>query len=104
MSRRTKFVPVKAALSVGMVERYHGPSRRAYNIISEELPSTAKTIKIQMAIKNLNDTARPNGLTPTLLVYGTSPKMTSMDLPVTSVQQRAHAIARAMSEVKKYHT
>ncbi|KAI0993907.1 hypothetical protein K3495_g14277 [Podosphaera aphanis] len=103
LSIRTKCVPVEAAQSVGIVERYHGPLRRAYNIISEELKSAAKPLKLQMAVKALNDTVGPNGLTPTLLVYGTYPKMSSIDPPAPSIQERASAIAKAMSEVRKLH-
>ncbi|KAI1001275.1 hypothetical protein K3495_g6924 [Podosphaera aphanis] len=100
---RKKCVPVEAAQSVGMVERYHGPLRRAYKIVSEELKSAAKFLKLQMAVKALNDTVGPNSLTPTLLVYGTYPKMASIDPPAPSIQERASAIAKAMLEVRKLH-
>ncbi|KHJ30584.1 hypothetical protein EV44_g3904 [Erysiphe necator] len=65
---RTKCVPVEAAHSIGLVERYHGPLRRAYSIISSELDTIEKSLKLQMAVKAINDTAGPNGLVPTLLV------------------------------------
>ena len=38
----TKCVPVEAHHLIGIVERYHGPLRRAYEIITKELPQVAK--------------------------------------------------------------
>lgn len=98
---RTKCVPVEAAHSIRLVERYHGLLRRAYNIISTELGTIEKSLKLQMAVKTINDTASPNGLVPTLLVYGTYSRMANADLLSSSTQERTAAIAKAMIEVRK---
>jgi hypothetical protein len=45
-----------------------------------------------MAIKAVNDTAGPNRLIPTLLVYGAYPRMSNLDPPAPSVTHRAAAI------------
>ena len=70
-----KPVPIEAhnALSVG--ERYHGPLRRIYTKIRIEYPSLDKHVALSVAIMALNNTAGPEGLTPTLLVFGTIPKL-----------------------------
>lgn len=39
---KMKSVPVKAHNSIGMVKRYHGPLRRAYQIIVVEIPNISK--------------------------------------------------------------
>ena len=46
MGIHTKVVPVEAYNSIGTVERYYGPLRRAYSIITEELPDLAKDIAL----------------------------------------------------------
>jgi hypothetical protein len=56
-----------------------------------------------MAIKAVNDTASPNGLVPTLLVFGAYPRMTSYDAPVASVAARANVIKATMADVHKCH-
>jgi hypothetical protein len=103
-------VPVEAHQSVGIVERYHAPLRRAYKIIKDEFDvnGTAdggkgidKTMMLQMAVKAVNDTAGPDGLVPTLLVFGAYPRMSELDPPAPTISQRATAIARAMEEVRK---
>jgi hypothetical protein len=70
-----KQVPVKATYSIRKVERYHVPLRRAYKIITDELQGqhSTKEIRLQMAIKAVNDTARIDGLVLTLLVFRTYP-------------------------------
>jgi hypothetical protein len=54
-----------------------------------------------MAVKAVNDTAGPDGLVPTLLVYGAYPRMTNLDPPAPSIIDRATAIRKAMSEIAK---
>ena len=95
-------VPVEAHWSIGKVEGYHGPIRRAYEIITEELGGTGpRSLRLQMAVKAVNDTANPDGLVPTLLVFGAYPRI-NMDSPPTPTQtQRAKAVQKAMTEVKK---
>jgi hypothetical protein len=101
---RTKAVPVEAHNSIGIVERYHGPIRRIYQIVRTELPSITKEIALQMAFKAINDTAGPDGLVPTLLVFGAYPRMTESSPPAATVAQRTIAINKAMAEVRKLRT
>lgn len=59
---------VEAHHSIVIVERYHVPSRRAFNIIKEELRDQKpnKSTIPQIAVKAINDTAGPDGITPNL--------------------------------------
>ena len=54
-----------------------------------------------MAVKAVNDIAGPDGLVPTLLVYGAYPRMTNLDPPAPSIIDRAAAIRKAMTEIAK---
>jgi hypothetical protein len=54
-----------------------------------------------MAIKAVNDTAGPDGLVPTLLVYGAYPQISNLDPPAPSVTDRAAVIQKAMAEIVK---
>src|SRR6266567_8101476 len=66
----TRSVPVKAYNLVRMVERYYGPLCCIYHIIIMELLDIGKDMALQMAFKVINDFTGPNGLIPTLLVFG----------------------------------
>ncbi|KAI9035080.1 uncharacterized protein KD926_004645 [Aspergillus affinis] len=105
MSIEVKKIPVEAHNSVGKVERYHVPLRRAYEILREELKDEKidREMILQMAVKAINDSAGPNGIVPTLLVFGAYPRMTEIDLPLPSVVKRAETIRTATREVRRLH-
>ena len=100
---QVKQMPVEAHHSIGRVERYHVPLRRAYMILLKEIPDISKEYRLQMAVKAVNDTAGPDGIVPTLLVYGAYPRMSADDPPSASITQRAVAIRHAMADVRKCH-
>ena len=54
-----------------------------------------------MAVKAVNNTASPNGLVPTLLVYGAYLRISKLDPPAPSVIERAAVIRKAMAEIVK---
>jgi hypothetical protein len=105
MSIEVKKVPVKAHNSVGLVERYHAPLRRAYEILKEELKDEHinKEMILQMAVKTVNDSARPDRIVLTLLVFGSYPRMTEIDAPSPTIVKRAEAIRAATKEVRLLH-
>ena len=53
--------------------------------------------------KTVNDSAGPNGIIPTLLVFKLYLRMTDLDLPVLSVTKRAYTIHKASKEVWWIH-
>jgi len=54
-----------------------------------------------MAVKAVNNTAGPNGLVPTLLVYGAYPRISNLGPPALSIIERAAAIRKVMAEIAK---
>jgi len=57
-----------------------------------------------MAFKAINDSIGPDGLVPTLLVFGAYPRITNLDVPSPIVTQRAAAVKKAMEEIRKLYT
>jgi len=94
-------IPVEAHWTIGKVERYHAPIRRAYEIFSAELPELSPDARLQAAFKAVNDTAGPNGLVPTLLVFGAYPRVNADSPPSATLARRAQATAKAMAELRK---
>jgi hypothetical protein len=103
MAIHAKSVPVEAHWSIGIVERYHAVLRRAYKIMQDELADSGldREMMLQMAVKAVNDTAGPDGIVPTLLVFGAYPRMTELDAPSPTIAQRSAAIRRATAEIAK---
>jgi hypothetical protein len=95
-------IPVKAHHLIGKVERYHGPIRRAFEIITADLDNDVISDNaLQMAVKAVKDTAGPNGLVPTLLLFETYPRLSLSLPPFPSITARAAAVRKAMAEVRK---
>jgi hypothetical protein len=57
-----------------------------------------------MAFKAINDTAGPNRLVSTLLVFSAYLQMTELDAPSLTVTQRTNAVKKAIAEICKLHT
>ncbi|KAF1934538.1 hypothetical protein EJ02DRAFT_461106, partial [Clathrospora elynae] len=97
-----KQVPTEAHWSIGKTERYYAPLRRAWDILHAELAGTMPDEAIlQMAVKAVNDTAGPDGLVPTLLVFGAYPRMMTESPPSPSMVKRSEAIQKATKALRK---
>jgi hypothetical protein len=103
MAIEVEEVPVEAHNSIGKLERYHAPLRRAFHVIAGDLRGQGVSNEsiLQMAVKAVNDTAGPDGLVPTLLVFGTYPRLSDASPPSPSIAARAVAIRKAMAEVRE---
>jgi hypothetical protein len=55
-----------------------------------------------MAVKTVNDTAGPNGLIFTLLVFGAFPRISHNSPFSPSITKRAKAVNQAMKELRKH--
>jgi hypothetical protein len=56
---------------------------------------------LQMAVKAINDLAGPDGIVPTLLVFGAYLWLTEIDPPSSSVTKKAEAICVATKKVRR---
>lgn len=80
---RTKYMSVESTNSMAVVERYHAPIRREFNIIQKEAPDIKNDDALQMALKAKNDSVGPDELVPTLLVFGALPRLGLKSRPDT---------------------
>jgi hypothetical protein len=95
-------VPVEAHNSIGKIERYHGPLKRAFEVIIADLgTSLAPEYVLQVAIKAVNDTAGHDGLIPIFLMLETYFRFLPSSPPLPSLIIRANAVRKAMAEVRK---
>ena len=54
-----------------------------------------------MAVKAINNTAGPDGLVPTLLVYRAYLRISNLDPPAPSIMEWAAIIQKAIAEIVK---
>lgn len=95
---------IEAHHSVGQVEKGNHILKRIYDCVADEQKQEGIIMPfaniLQIAVKALNDTAGPNGLVPTLLVFGAYPRMTMHDKPTANIRERAKAIKTAFEELR----
>ena len=78
---------VEAHWSIGKVEKYHASIHQVYDIFQAETRGIISKIAIiQMAFKAVNNTAGPDSLVPTLLVFGVYSCIIT-DFPTSAFQQ-----------------
>lgn len=82
-------VPIESPNTMTYVERYHYSLKRAYAIIKGEARGLSNKEILQYAIKSLNDSVGPDGLVPTLLVYGALPPPV---LPPTNLHRESMTV------------
>ena len=88
--------------SIGLVKLYHAVLRPEYKVIMEYLQGIInKETTFQIEVKAVNNTAGPNGLIPTLLVFGAYSQIYGIEPPVPTIIQRAAAIEKAMEQFRK---
>ncbi len=95
-----QFSGIEAQNSIGVGERYHAPLRRVFLKIRQQYPRLESEVCLRLALKACNDALGPNGLVPTLLVYGSLP---SLPIPLqTDMDQkyRMEALATARAEME----
>lgn len=84
--------------SLGQGETYHAMLRRLYNKIRATTPNISKAMSLSTAIKVMNDTAGPNGLVPSLLLFGEMPRIPHVPQTSISPSDRHRAIHAARKE------
>jgi hypothetical protein len=91
---------VKTHNNVGKIERYYIPLRRVFKVIRNDLRGSVSDGDIlQIAVKAVNDTAGPNSIVPTLLVFGVYLRMTKDSPTSPSITIRAEAIRKIIKEI-----
>lgn len=96
----SKLSGVDSHNSLGSGERYHEPLRRVYRKIREVYPKMKKETTLRLAIKAYNDTLGPEGLVPSLLVFGCLPRFPSVDSSIPAQSDRMTALREARSEME----
>lgn len=87
---------------MSIVECYHVPVRRAVNIFQEECPDSSDEPALQMAVKTINDSVSPDGISPTIVVYSDIPRLGILrDRPFFSIDKKALAMKKATQSLTK---
>jgi hypothetical protein len=89
--------------SIRKVKQYYTPLYRAFNILTKELLRTSREARLQTVVKAVNNTAGPDSLVLTLLVFGAFPCISHKDRPTATNTRRVAIIHKAMAKVRRYY-
>ena len=94
--------PIENPGSIGVVERYHAPLKKAYLKLRQTLQKgdTSDAECLQMAVYAANATIGPEGLCPMLLVFVAFPRPARRS-PSPTQLQRQNAIELEKTEIQK---
>ena len=87
--------------ALGGGERYHSFLRLIFKQIQADFPHLDDNHALQLAVKAVNDTAGPNGLVPTLLVFGILPRALAVPIDLPQQRERMEALRSACDEMAK---
>lgn len=93
---------VESHNALGTGERYHAFLRQIYRKVRASHPQVSKEYALALAVRAMNETAGPKGLSPMLLVFGVSPRtpLSTKDLP--EQRERMKALKTARIEMAKH--
>ncbi len=100
-----KSISIEIHWSIDVIKRYHVKLRKVYQMILENLDNETDVIKkmmLQMIIKAINDTIDFDKLMLTLLIFDVYSRMHVMNSSISSINQRAMTIEKAMIEMRKF--
>jgi hypothetical protein len=81
------------------------PRCDTYIIICNKISSnTSAKIYLQITIKAVNDLVRPDGIIPTLFVFGVYPRITNNSMLLVIVIKRTETIRKTIKEIKTLYT
>ena len=94
--------PIENPGTIGVVERYHAPLKKAYLKLRQTLQKndTNDAECLQMAVYAANATIGPKVVCPMLLVFGALPRP-ARHMPSPTQIQRQQAIEKAKLEIQK---
>lgn len=91
---------VESHNSIGSGERYHAPLRRIYQKIRYSEADIQPELALRLAVKAMNDTMNPEGLVPSLLVFGVLPRFPALHTQLPNHEERMRALKVAQMEME----
>ena len=85
----------------GEGERYHSYLRLIFNKVQTDFQHLNEDYALQLAVKAVNDTAGPNGLVPTLVVFGILPRTLVVLIDLPQQKERIEVMRSACDEMAK---
>jgi hypothetical protein len=97
-------MPIEAYNSIRKIKRYYILLQQAYKIIYDKLRDISTKISLQIAIKTINDSTRPNRIIPILLVFSAYPRITENSVLSPIIIKKTEVIRKTTKEIRCFYT
>ena len=97
-----KISGVESHHSLGIGEKYHSPLRRIFLKVETSYPHLPKRVILKLSVKAMNDTMGPNGLVPSLLVFGMLARFPIVNSSLPDQRDRMKAMQLARLEMETF--
>lgn len=98
---KLQFSGVESHNSIGVGGKYHDPLRRVFKNFIDDVPLMEKETALRLTLKWCNDKHGPNGLVPTLLVFGTMPTLPIPNSKSLRQKERMAALKTSKDEMER---
>ena len=85
----SKATPTQSHNSLSLSERYHSLIKRVYRKLKGDDPQMKKDMPLSLAVHAVNNTAGPDGSTPSALVFGTVPRISQPNCDSMPLDEKA---------------
>jgi hypothetical protein len=99
-----KEILIKVYYFVGKIERAYAILKQAYNIFLKELTLGSRELILQIVVKACNNTPGANRLSPTLIIFGTHPRINKDSLLVLFTTEKIEIMRLAIKILRKYNS
>jgi hypothetical protein len=99
-----KEILIKVYYFVGKIERAYAILKQAYNIFLKELTLGSRELILQIVVKACNNTPGANRLSPTLIIFGTHPRINKDSLLVLFTTENIEIMRLAIKILRKYNS
>jgi hypothetical protein len=104
MSIEVKKILIEVYYFISKIERVYVMLKRVYSIFLKELTLGSRELILQIIIKACNDTPGTNGLSPTLIIFGTYPRINKYFLLVLSITEKIEVMRLTTKVLRKYNS
>jgi hypothetical protein len=103
---KIRLIPIESHNSQGLVESKHNHLQKIFQRVKTDFPGIGDNLALLYAVKARNDVANPKGLVPSMLVFGTMPRLfpTEKDSELDSRTAINHERYEAMKPARKEMT
>jgi hypothetical protein len=96
-------IPVETYNFVGKIKRYYTLLQQVYKIICNEFRNTSAKMNLQIVVKTINDSARPDGIIFIFFMFNVYPRIIENLVLLFIITKKTKTIRKTTKEVRCFY-